>query len=128
MSRAASSVSVSSGASRPDDRAQAHHQALAQRVDRGVGDLGEALAQIVADRPPPGARLGSGESSPIEKVGSWPEAAIGRSTMDRSSLVKPFMAWRENEVGRHLGGRQPDVEPVEAVVGPLGVGGGGTRS
>ena len=32
---------------RPEHRAQAHHQALAQMVDRGVGDLGEALAQVV---------------------------------------------------------------------------------
>ena len=35
-----------SSAARPDQRPQRHHQLLAERVDRRVGDLGEALLEV----------------------------------------------------------------------------------
>jgi hypothetical protein len=61
--------------------------ALAEMIDRRVGDLGEALAKEVADRPRGGGQ--DGVSSPIEAVGSLPPVAIGRSTVEISSRVKP---------------------------------------
>ncbi len=36
---------------RADHREQAHHQLLADRVDRRVGDLGEVLLEIVVEQP-----------------------------------------------------------------------------
>ncbi len=35
---------------RPDHRQQAHHQLLADRIDRRVGDLGEVLLEIVVEQ------------------------------------------------------------------------------
>ena len=46
-SSAASAASVRSGGPGAEQRAQAHDQPLAQGVDGRVGDLGEALAQVV---------------------------------------------------------------------------------
>ena len=38
---------------RPDHRHQRHDQALADRIDRRVGDLGEVLLEIVVEQPRP---------------------------------------------------------------------------
>ena len=38
---------------RPDHRDEAHHQALADRIDRRVGDLGEVLLEIIVEQTRP---------------------------------------------------------------------------
>ena len=50
------------GRPRAEQRAQAHHQALAQGVDRRVGDLGEALASGSGARGGAGRPSGAGAS------------------------------------------------------------------
>ena len=63
----------------PEPRRQAHHEVLAQRVDRRVGDLREALLEVGEQRRRAVHSAGSAPSAPIEPVGSLPVAAIGAS-------------------------------------------------
>ena len=60
---------------RPDHRDQAHHQLLADRVDRRVGDLGEVLLEVIVEQLRRGSRAPRcGVSVPIEPIGSSPVA------------------------------------------------------
>ena len=60
---------------RADHRDQAHHQLLADRVDRRVGDLGEVLLEVVVEQLAAGSTSTAiGVSVPIEPIGSSPLA------------------------------------------------------
>ena len=62
---------------RPDHRDQRHHQFLADRIDRRVGDLGEVLLEIVVEQLGLLESTAIGVSVPIEPTGSSPSRAIG---------------------------------------------------
>jgi hypothetical protein len=58
-----------------------------------------------------GAMLGSGESSPIENVGSYASLAISLMTMASSSLVNPWATWRATRSS----GSSSDGSPVDTL-------------
>jgi hypothetical protein len=62
---------------RADHADQAHHQFLADRVDRRVGDLGEVLLEIIVEQSRLVDSTAIGVSVPIEPIGSSPSTAIG---------------------------------------------------
>ena len=67
---------------------QAHHDVLADRVDRRVRDLREALLEVGEERRARGRRrTASARSLPIEPVGSRPSRSSGASSTRRSSCV-----------------------------------------
>ena len=72
---------------RPDERDEAHHQLLADRVDRRVGDLREVLLEIGVEQLRLVDSAEIGVSVPIEPTASWPVAAIGDIRNARSSCV-----------------------------------------
>jgi hypothetical protein len=57
---------------RADERHQAHHQFLADRVDRRIGDLGEVLLEIGVKQLRLDDSAEIGVSVPIEPMASWP--------------------------------------------------------
>ena len=62
---------------RPDEGHERHHQLLADRIDRRVGDLGEVLLEAVSSSLGRSDRAEIGVSVPIEPTASWPVWAIG---------------------------------------------------
>ena len=78
-----------------DAGADAHHDRLADRVDRRVGDLREELLEVVEQR-----RLAVATARPARRrcpsSRSAPRAlaAVGASSTRRSSCVKPNARWR----------------------------------
>jgi hypothetical protein len=72
---------------RADERHQAHHQFLADRVDRRVGDLGEVLLEIGVEQLRLVDSAEIGVSVPIEPMASWPVVAIGAIRNLMSSWV-----------------------------------------
>ena len=83
---ACSGVSSSRLRSEPTPVPDAHHDRLADRVDRRVGDLREELLEVVEQRRLTVARARPARASlPIEPIGSSALAAIGASRTRRSS-------------------------------------------
>ena len=65
---------------------EGHDFSFAQRIDRRIGDLSEALAEVGMEGPRSFESTASGASSPIDQVGSWP-SAMGLTIRRRSSAV-----------------------------------------
>ena len=88
-----------------EQRAQAHHQALAQRVDGRVGDLGEALAQVVADRP--GARRQVGQRRVVAHRERGLVGVVGHGLEHHGQLLlgEPVHGLAGDEVVGHRGAR-----------------------
>ena len=58
---------------RADERHQRHHELLADRIDRRIGDLREQLLEVVVEAPSAGSTAPAArESLPIEPIGSSP--------------------------------------------------------
>ncbi len=71
-----------------DVRLEAHHQLLADRIDRGIGDLREVLLEVVEEQLRASSEsTASGVSVPIEPRASSPFSAIGAIKKPRSSCV-----------------------------------------
>ena len=83
--------------------AQAHDQPLAQRVDGRVGDLGEALAQVVAAGRARGRQVGQGRVVAHREGGL---VALGMAVRAHHRQVppgvRPCMAWPGDQVVGHL--------------------------
>jgi hypothetical protein len=62
---------------RADERHEAHHQLLADRIDRRVGHLREVLLEIGVEQLRLVESAEIGVSVPIEPMASWPVVAIG---------------------------------------------------
>ena len=125
-SSAASADSVSSGCAGAEQRAQAHDQPLAQRVDRRVGDLGEALAQVVADRARPRRQVGQRRVVAHREGGLV--RVVGHGLEHHGQvLLGVGRAWPGGARGRRgpAGPARPRPTLVEAVGRPAGVGRGG---
>ena len=62
---------------RADEGDQAHHQLLADRIDRRIGDLGEVLLEIAEQRLEREDMADIGVSVPMAPIASWPVTAMG---------------------------------------------------
>ena len=110
---------------RTETGAQRHHQALAEVVDRRVGDLGEALLQVVEDRARRGRRpRRTACRRPSRTSGSLASVAMGLSTMATSSRFRPNAACSGTSSSaerRHVDGVAGQ-ERQQAVARPVAVG------
>ena len=104
-----------------EPRRQAHHQVLAQRVDRRVGDLREALLEVAEQRGAWSLSAASAESAPIEPVGSLPAWTIGPISTSRSSRVNPKSGAVCIGGSGQRGGHRDVLEPDRRLARPLPV-------
>ena len=113
------------GQARPEDRPQAHDQPLAQRIDGWVGHLGESLAEEVAHRPGPGRQVGQRRVVTHRERGLLGVVGHGAHHHGQVLLGQPVHHLALHQVVGHLQRRLPGGQAIEAVGGPMPVGGGG---
>ena len=123
---ACSGVSVKQVRLRADARSQAHHDLLADRVDRRVRDLREQLLEVRVERRLAVVRTASAKSLPIEPIGSSRLGAAHARERDAQVLLRvaEHLLAGDQRVRREVARRDVGhvVEVDRAVAVPLAVG------
>src|SRR5690348_16231541 len=83
---------------RADHRHQRHHQLLADRIDRRIGDLGEVLLEVIVEELGLLREHGDRRIGAHRTPGSSASLLIGSRKNWMSSWVKPKACWRSSRV------------------------------